>query len=53
VLHSFEAETIVLLDTFNNIVEVNRTELLDKLQEIYTGTMTAWLKEWKELESKR
>jgi hypothetical protein len=52
-LHSCDTDSIILLDTFNNIVEVDRTSLLDKLQTIYTTVMTQWHTEWKELESKR
>ena len=52
-LHSFDTDSIILLDTFNNIVEVNRTELLEKLKTLYDTIMTQWHNEWKELESKR
>jgi hypothetical protein len=52
-LNSFNTETLILIDTFNNIIEVNRTSLLDKLQTTYTTVMTQWNTEWKELESKR
>ena len=52
-LHSFDTDSIIILDTFNNIVEVNRTELLEKLKTLYDTIMTQWHNEWKELESKR
>jgi hypothetical protein len=44
---------IVLMDTFNNPVQVNREELLTVLKKIYSTVMLDWHKEWKELESKR
>jgi hypothetical protein len=52
-LNSMSTETIVLVDNFNNLVEVNRTELLQKLSELYNTVMSEWYKESKELESKR
>ena len=44
---------IVLMDTFNNPVQVNRDKLLVLLKETYNQVMLEWYKEWKELESKR
>jgi hypothetical protein len=44
---------IVIMDTFNNPVQVNRDELLTVLKKIYNTVMLDWHKEWKELESKR
>jgi hypothetical protein len=44
---------IVLMDTFNNPVQVNRDKLLVLLKETYNKVMLEWHKEWKELESKR
>jgi len=52
-LNCFDTETLVLLDIYNNPVEVNRTDLLNKLIEIYTKVMHEWHTEWKELETKR
>lgn len=52
-LNSFDSEKLVVMDTFNNPVEVNRKELLDVLTVVYDTTMTDWLKEWKDLEGKR
>ncbi len=46
-------EEIVLIDTFDNPVKVNRKELLDKLTDTYWNVMNEWHDEWKELESKR
>lgn len=47
------SEEVVLIDTFNNPVKVNRTKLLILLQDTYQEVMNAWHDEWKELESKR
>jgi len=52
-LNSFDTETIILVDTFNTPVEVNRVELLEKLKELYLKVTQEYLKEWKELEAKR
>ena len=47
------SEFIILVDTFENPVEVNRKELLDKLRETYESVMREWYNEWVELEKKR
>jgi hypothetical protein len=52
-LDSFDTDKLVLMDTFGNPVEVNRTDLSTKLKDIYKSTMDEWLAEWKELEGKR
>lgn len=52
-LESFDTDTLVLMDTFGNPVEVNRTDLSSKLKTIYQETMNQWLEEWRELEGKR
>jgi len=52
-LNSLDTEKVVLMDTFDNPVEVDRVELLSKLSTIYSETMKAWLKESQELEGKR
>lgn len=44
---------VVLMDTFNSPVQVNREELLTILKNTYNTVMVEWYKEWKELESKR
>lgn len=53
VLNSFDTERLVLIDTYNNPVEIDRKELLEKLKMVYQNTMAEYLKEWKELEAKR
>ena len=52
-LTAFLNEEVVLMDTFNNPVKVNRQDLKDKLCETYYRVMNEWHTEWKELESKR
>ena len=47
------SDEIVLIDTFNNPVKVDRTKLLLILQDTYQSVMNDWYDEWKELESKR
>ena len=46
-------DKVVLKDTFDNPVLVDRSELLTKLKEVYRSVMAEWYNEWKELESKR
>ena len=52
-LASFLNTEVVLIDTFDNPVRVNRQELMDKLCETYKSVMNEWYNEWKELENKR
>jgi hypothetical protein len=52
-LSSMDDNFVVIIDTFNNPVEVNRDKLLEVLKTTYTTTMLEWYKEWKELEGKR
>ena len=52
-LSSFDADEIVVIDTFNNPLKVVRLDLLQKLQTTYSSVMTQWHAEWQELEGKR
>ena len=52
-LQSSNVTKLVMIDTFDNPVEVNRDDLLDKLTNVYHSVMYEWHAEWKELESKR
>ena len=53
-LNSMDGDNfVVILDTFNNPVQVKREELLTLLKNTYNTVMLEWYKEWKELESKR
>ena len=44
---------VVLIDNFDNPVQVKREDLLQVLKDTYQKAMLDWYKEWKELESKR
>lgn len=46
-------DKVVLMDTFDNPVLVDRSELLTKLKNVYNSIMSEWYNEWKELENKR
>ena len=50
---ALSGKKVVLVDTFENPVEVDRKALLTKLTETYTSVMNDWYKEWQELEAKR
>lgn len=52
-LNSFNDNFIVVIDTFDNPVSVNRDQLLELLQTTYNTVMLEWHTEWKELEGKR
>jgi hypothetical protein len=52
-LNSFTDNHIVVIDTFDNPVQVNRDQLLELLQTTYNTVMLEWYKEWKDLEGKR
>ena len=52
-LNALDDNFIVLVDNFDNPVQVNRDKLLDVLKDTYQKVMIDWYKEWKELESKR
>ena len=50
--NQFEIKT-VLIDTFDNPVEIDPTALLETLSTTYNNVMTEWYAEWQELETKR
>ena len=52
-LQSFTTEKVILIDTYNTPVEVDRKSLLAKLLTVYQTVMTDFYNEWKELEVKR
>lgn len=52
-LNGSNEEFVILIDTFQNPVEVNRKELLDKLTSTYSTVMREWYNEWVNLEKKR
>lgn len=53
ILQSFETEKVILVDLYNNPVEVIRKDLLEKLKNIYETTMSDYYKEYKDIENKR
>lgn len=52
-LNSFDDNFIILIDNFDNPVQVNRELLLAILKDTYNKVMLDWYKEYKELETKR
>ena len=46
-------DDVILVDNFENPVQVNRIKLYDVLSKTYNDAMNLWFTEWKELESKR
>jgi hypothetical protein len=46
-------DDVILVDNFENPVQVNRIKLYDVLSKTYNDAMNSWFTEWKELESKR
>lgn len=52
-LNAFDNEFIVLIDTFDNPVRVDRKALLKRLQDVYRATMEQWYVEWQGLETTR
>jgi hypothetical protein len=46
-------DTVILIDNFDNPVQVKGPALLAVLQTTYNTVMNAWHAEWKELEGKR
>ena len=52
-LTSSESDEVILMDTFENPIKVNRVALLDKLKITHEQTMQEWHSEWSQLEKKR
>jgi hypothetical protein len=52
-LSSFDCQNIVMIDTFDNPVYIDREALLTKLQDTYHAVMAEWLDEWRALENQR
>lgn len=52
-LNSSNAKTLILVDEYQNPVEVDRKLLLLKANEVYVEVMDAWLYEFNELSNKR
>ena len=52
-LNALDDNFVILIDNFNNPVQVNREQLLTVLKETYNKVMLDWYKEWKEIETVR
>lgn len=52
-LSSVTTETVVIVDQYNNPVQVNTKELLEVAINTYHRVMTEWYDEHKKLENKR
>ena len=52
-LNAFDDNFIIMIDNFDNPVQVNREKLLSLLKDTYNKVMLEWYKEYKELETKR
>ena len=46
-------DTVILIDSFDNPVQVNGPALLAVIQTTYNNVMNEWYAEWKALEGKR
>lgn len=52
-LNSQNSDTLILIDTFDNPVKIDRKELLSKMIDTYNNVMNEWYEEWQKLEKKR
>ena len=52
-LNAMDDSFVILIDNFNNPVQVNREQLLTVVKETYQRVMLDWYKEWKEIETVR
>ena len=52
-LNALDDNFVILIDNFNNPVQVNREQLLNVLKDTYSKVMLEWYKEWKEIETVR
>lgn len=52
-LNASDDNFVILIDNFDNPVQIKREDLLQVLKDTYQKVMIEWYKEWKELESKR
>ena len=52
-LDSANSEELILLDSYENPIKVDRNVLLQKANEIYVSVMEQWHNEWVILEKKR
>ena len=52
-LNALDDNFVILIDNFNNPVQVNRDQLLAVLKDTYSKVMLDWYKEWNEIETVR
>lgn len=52
-LNAFTDNFVIMIDNFDNPVQVNREQLLNTLTTTYQKVMLEWYKDYKELENKR
>jgi hypothetical protein len=52
-LDSAGSEELILIDSYENPIKVDRNVLLQKANEIYVSVMEQWHNEWAILEKKR
>ena len=52
-LNALDDNFVILIDNFNNPVQINRDQLLSVLKDTYQKVMLEWYKEWKEVEINR
>jgi hypothetical protein len=52
-LNAMDDNFVILIDNFDNPVQVNREQLLLVLKDTYQKAMLEWYKEWKEVETIR
>ena len=52
-LNALNDNFVILIDNFNNPIQVNREQLLTILVDTYNKVMLEWYNEWKEVETIR
>ncbi len=52
-LNSISQEEVVILDSYETPIKVNRIQLYTKAISVYTETMNEWYDEWDKLRKKR
>jgi len=53
ILNNYSNSTIILIDDYENPVQVDVVKLLNKTIQVYESVMKQYLAEWQELENKR
>jgi hypothetical protein len=52
-LSSSNAKTLILLDSYDNPIKVDREKLLNNANDLYTNVMEEYYTEWNELRKQR